>query len=223
MPPLNREEAIRLIPFLKGLGPDQVKSIAAQAQEIHLQPDEVLFVVGEPCQGLYVVSSGSVKVTRISSEGREQVMTIVRAGETLNEVPVFDGGDCPATVVAVHKTVVFMVPADTVRKLVRTVPEMAAQALQVFAARLRGLINLTADLTHLDVPTRVARALITYSQQSGLAELTVNQSDLAAIVGTTREGVARALKRLEDAGAVTRQRGTVEIIDESILRKIAEV
>jgi CRP/FNR family transcriptional regulator len=150
-------------------------------------------------------------------------MTVVRPGQTLNEVPVFDRGSCPATTIAMDETVLFMVPAETMRELVRTDPEMAARTLQVFASRLRGLVSLVADLTHLDVNTRVARALVTYSQQSGTTELSVNQSDLAAIVGTTREGVARALKRLEDAGAVTRLRGTVDIEDEAVLRRMAEM
>jgi CRP/FNR family transcriptional regulator len=114
-----------------------------------------------------------------------------------------------------------MIPKELMLEVIRTRPEVAERTLKVFASRLRGLVNLVADLTHLDVPTRVARSLMTYAEHSGSTSLEVNQTDIAAIVGTTREGVARALKRLEDEGAVTRQRGTIEVIDRDALRRIA--
>jgi CRP/FNR family transcriptional regulator len=220
MPELTKQQLISDLPYLRGLDPALAKSVADRSQKVELAAGEVLFTIGEPCLGMYVLSSGAIKVTRISPQGREQVMTLVRPGETLNDVPVFDHGACPATAIAVEDTTAFLVPAAAMRDLVSTRPEVAARTLQVLAARLRGLVNLVADLTHLDVPTRVARALASYSQQSPSKELSVNQSDLAAIVGTTREGVARALKRLEDEGAVTRRRGTIVVVDEGALRSI---
>jgi CRP/FNR family transcriptional regulator len=218
---MDKMQLIAAVPYVKGLDQAIAQLVCDGSNELHLEPDEVLFTSGEPALGLYVVSEGLIKVTRISPEGREQVLTLARPGHTLNDVPVFDGGKCPASAIAVERSTVCLIPKELMLELVRTRPEVAERTLQVFAARLRGLVSLVADLTHLDVPTRVARSLVTYAEHSGSKSLTVNQTDISIIVGTTREGVARALKRLEDEGAVSRQRGTIEVTDEAALRRIA--
>lgn len=209
--PLDHQRLLA-IPYLRSLGTEDLRGLAQAAIEQTLAPGEILFHEGEPSKGLALVLEGTVKVSRISREGREQVLLVVGPGQTMNEVPVFDGGTCPATATAVQVSQVCTLPTEIIHELVRERPQVAADVLRYFAGRLRGLVQLVADLTHLDVATRVAKILLSYHQSSGVRTFNLSQSDLAAMVGTTREVVARALRRLEEAGGVMRQRGAIRVV-----------
>ena len=69
-----------------------------------LHRNEILFLAGEPAKGLYVISSGSVRAFRTSSDGREQVIHVEKAVTTIAEVPVFDNGNYPSTAAAEEET-----------------------------------------------------------------------------------------------------------------------
>jgi len=204
------------------MAPASLSRLAAEAQELHFNPGEYLFAEGEPNRGLYAVAEGAVRVTRISAQGREQVLMVAGAGHTINEVSVFDGGPCPATAVAQEPSTVIMVPTAAVWRCLREDPESAASSLKVMASRLRVLVALISDLSHLDVTARVAKTLLAQHRSVGRTSFTVNQSDLAALTGTSREVAARGLKRLEDAGAIARRRSIVEVIDAAVLERAAD-
>jgi CRP/FNR family transcriptional regulator len=90
------------------------------------------------------------------------------------------------------------------------------------ASRLRVLVALISDLSHLDVTARVAKTLLAQHRNAGKASFTVNQSELAAMTGTSREVAARGLKRLEEAGAIARRRSVVEVVDPEVLERAAD-
>lgn len=210
------------IPYLAPLTTDELAGVARSVSQRRYDDNEVLFSEGTPCLGLYLVIEGSVKVTRISPAGREQVLTVVGPGQTFNDVPVFDGGPSPATAIAMEPSVVGLIPMETIRELIRTRPEVVNMTLRVLAARLRGLVALVADLTHLDVTSRVAKVLVTYHGATGHQAIALNQQDLAAMVGSTREVAARALRSLEERGAIRRQRGNLEVVSADLLREASE-
>ncbi|MBI4336971.1 MAG: Crp/Fnr family transcriptional regulator [Chloroflexi bacterium] len=206
-----RSEELRALPYFARLDQQALGVIALVVQELPANRGEVLFHEGDPSRGLYFLVRGTVKISRISPEGREQVLLIVGPGQTFNEVPVFDDGPCPATATALEPSLLGLIPTDVVRRLVQQYPPVAEGVLRVFAARLRGLAGLVADLTHLDVTGRVAKFLLTYHTSSGQQSLRLTQQDLASIVGATREVVARTLRHLEEQGCILREGGGVEL------------
>lgn len=198
--------------YFAHLDRDLLERVAARTRTLRLDRGEVVFREGEPAQGLYFVVEGLVKIARVSPEGREQVLTVVGPHQTFNDVPVFDGGPNPATVTALEPSVIGLVPTDVVGDLVREHGAVAEAMLRVFAARLRTLTALVADLTHLDVTGRVAKVLLTYHRASGGRALRLTQQDLASMVGTTREVAARSLRTLEERGCIVRRGGEVEVL-----------
>lgn len=222
IPAVDRAELISTIPYFRGISPASLARLTEQAQEMHFNPGEYLFAEGEPGRGLYAVADGAVRVTRISSQGREQVLMTAGAGHTINEVSVFDGGPCPATAVAQEPSTVILVPKDAVWDCLKDDPAVAASSLGIMSSRLRSLVALVSDLSHLDVTARVAKALLAQHRNAASSSFNVNQSELAATTGTSREVAARGLKRLEDAGAITRRRSEVEVTDAEILEQAAD-
>jgi len=215
---------LRGLPYFSRLKDEELKDVSRLVQVVNLDRGKVLLTGGEPCPGLYFVASGSLKVFQVSPEGREQVLMVAGPGQTFNDVPVFDGGPNPASVEGLEPSTVGLIPKDSIEGLVRRYPEVARGMLQVFARRLRLLVSLVTSLSLLSVEGRVGQVLLTYADTSPQprARLRVSQQDLAAMVGTTREVVARSLRSLEEGGAIRRLQTEIEVMDKKRLAELVE-
>ncbi len=210
---LMDSEQLRVSSYFLELTPPELEWVRRNSRVLHEDRGAVVLLEGAASPGLLIVLSGSLKVCRISPIGREQILRIASTGDSLNDVPVFDGGGCPATVIAVEDSEVLVVPAPVFRELLVRHTTVAVQLLQTLAARLRQVTRLATDLTLMDVEGRVARALEVYTRSSGDNRFPMSQSELASIVGARREVVARSLKDLEKNGAIVREHGHVIVAD----------
>ncbi len=214
---LIESEALRVSSYFLELTPSELEWVRRNTEVLRKDRGSVVLVEDAESPGLVIVLSGSVKVCRVSAAGREQILRIASRGESLNDVPVFDGGTSPATVIAVEDSELLIVPAPVFRELLVRHSTVAVQLLQTFAKRLRQVTKLATGLTLRDVEGRVAKALDVYSRTSDNHEFPMSQSELASIVGARREGVARSLKDLEERGAIIRQQGHVIVADSNKL------
>lgn len=188
---------------------------------------ELLFRMGEPCRGLYLVVEGLIRTYRANRNGQEQVIGVFGAGESLGEVSLFDEGPYLASARVVEGGRVLFVPFHEVQALYRTHPQVAHAVVRELGERVRLLTALVDRLALQDVPTRVAAAVLQYAGaeqavRSGASfRLPRTQEALAAELGTTREGVSRALRSLRTA-RIIRQRGArIEILDPASLQDLA--
>jgi CRP-like cAMP-binding protein len=102
----ERIEALRATQLFGNASAEALKLLASHAVERRLHQGEILFVGGKTARGLYVAVSGSLRAYRESEEGREQTIHVEHAGATFAEVPVFDDGPSPSTVMAEEESVV---------------------------------------------------------------------------------------------------------------------
>ena len=208
---LMEAESLRISSYFLELTEPELEWVRRNTEVLRKEPDSIVLLEGAESPGLLIVLSGSVKVCRISPAGREQILRIANTGESLNDVPVFDGGSCPATVIALEASELLVVSAPVFRELLGRHSTIAVQLLQTFAKRLRQVTRLATDLTLLDVEGRVATALDVYTRAASGKEFPMSQSELASIVGTRREVVARSLKDLEASGAINRRHGHIVV------------
>ena len=106
--------SLRSLPFFTGFGVEAIKRMEKAMISHSVDRGEFLFLDGEPCQGLYIVESGQVKIFKNSPEGREQVLDIVGPGAVFNEIPIFDGGANPASALAQEDSTVYIIPKETI-------------------------------------------------------------------------------------------------------------
>lgn len=212
------------VPYFAGLDPATLARLAMEARERRCAAGELVLAEGEPCPGLSVVVSGRVKAFKLSEDGREQVLRILGAGRTFNDVPLFDDGPNPASVAALEETTVALLPAARIHALVRERPEVAAAVIRVLAQRLRAVTEMVEDLALRGVTARVARLLLQCSRGAPpLAEgagdhcAHLTQQQLAAMTGSVREVVQRSLKALEREGAIRLARGSIRVLAPDIL------
>ena len=188
----------------------------------------MLFFAGEEARGLYVIVEGAVRAFRESADGREQVIHVERAGATVAEVPVFDGGAFPSSVAAEADSTLLFIDKRDVKNLCREHPQIALAALKVLAGRLRRCAELVETLSLHEVGQRLARLLLAEARARGehttegfVVTLTLTNQQIAARVGSVREVVSRALARLQQDGLVTLEGRRLSIPDEAALASYA--
>jgi CRP/FNR family transcriptional regulator len=219
------EDILRQTPYFAGIDQSQVDAIAGAVVERSYRRGDAVFLEGHPCEGLYVVKSGRVRVYKISLEGREQVLLIAGPGDTFNEVPVFDGGPNPASVEALEPTVLLLLPKSMLLAMVESHPQLGRAFMRTFAMRLRQLVGLVEELSFKTVTGRVARILLeqlpTSTDEGGnQPSRRLTQREIAAMAGTAREVAGRALKALEQQGAIRIERGRIVIADREWLASL---
>jgi len=212
----NRILALRQNRYLTGLEDILLAELADHTQLLSFEEDEVIFLEGQPCLGLYILESGRVKIFKYSQAGREMIINVLNAGESFNEVPVFDQGVNPANVAAVLDTQVWLIEARALRTLIAQHPRAAQQIIINLSENLRMLLDKVAELSFYTVTARLAHLLMELpaDQLAGKGSERITQDDLAARIGTVREVVARSLKELENYGAIEVEWGKITILDE---------
>jgi len=183
---------------------------------------------GEPANSLFVIESGLVRVTRTSRQGRELVLRLLTAGDTLGELGVLDAaGTRTADAVAVEPTTCVILSKDDLHAAVRATPELGLRLLASLVAYVRRKDEELADVSFLDVTGRTARKLLELADRHGEAVaggvrigVRVPQAELAAMVGASRENINRSLSRLITLGAMSIDQGHITIRDEARLRSL---
>jgi len=225
----SRATALRKVPLLADLSERELKFLAERAVPRQFDAGKVVFSEGEPCEGLFIIESGAIKVFKVSADGREQVLTIEGPGGTVAELPVFDGGDYPASAAALSKSSLLLVSTRDFQALCLEHPKVALKMLKVMATRLRKLVGIIEELSFTTVRHRLAVLLLRLAERKGKptargVELTLRASnqELAAHVGTVRELVSRNLSRLQAAGIIKLDGKKVVIPDLEALRAEVE-
>lgn len=209
--------ALKAQPYFKSLDEDELNRLAHQLIERVFAQDEIVFLEDEPCQGLYIVREGSVKVYKLSAEGREQVLTTIGANASFNEVAVFDGGANPANVAALEPTKIWILPRALIIDLIERRSDVALAVIQNLGMRLRRMVSLVEDLSLRQVSARLAKLLL---ETAASQERALTQQEMAARLGTVREMIGRSLRQLETRGLIKIERGKIVILDRQGLAKL---
>jgi CRP-like cAMP-binding protein len=213
---------LRRVPYFRTLPEEELTQLHRGCLLRRLDVGEIVVLEGMPSPGLYVVRSGSVRVYKTSHRGTEQVLRIAGAGETFNDVSVFDPGVSPVSVRAlVAGTSVWELQAARVLDLLAGNPAVASDVVRMLAGRLRYLVALVEDLSFRHIVERVARLLLE-EDASTSGPVASTQQEMAARVGTAREVASRALRELERCGAITRERRRIVGFDAPRLRAILD-
>ena len=208
-------EALHKIPLFALLNSNSLTQVAAVTRERHYERGDLIVREGEAGGALHYVHSGLVKVFKLSTEGKEQVLFLAVGGYTFNDVPALDGGPNPAGAAAMEPSTVYAIGAAELRTLIVTQPDVAAAVVRTLASKLRHLVALVEDLSLRPVIARVAKILLDQesASQEGRQIYRLTQQEMAALAGTAREVVGRALKEVEAAGAIKMCQGRVVVVN----------
>lgn len=216
-------EMLRQIPLFAPLSAEELAHVAAMTVVRHYDRGDLILLEGDLGGALHYVRSGLVKVFKTSVGGKEQVLRMIAAGHTFNDVPALDGGPNPASAAAMEPSVVYVIRRAELRHLIVTRPEVAEAVVQTLASALRHLVALVEDLSLRHVTARVAKILLDQEASSHEEQHVyhLTQQEMAALAGSAREVVGRALKELEAAGAIEMRQGRAVVLSRERLSLLA--
>jgi len=220
MSALDPLETLRRVPFFAVLPLEELKVLAGHCVARRLLKDEILAGEGDPCDGLFVVQAGAVKLFKMAENGREQILVIERAGSTVGELSVFDGGNFPASAVAVEDSTLLFLPKREFLELCQRNSEVAFAVIRSLAWRFRYLASLVEELSLKEVSHRLARFLRDRALKLGVRTkrgiefpLEETNQEIGAEIGTVRDLVSRNLRRFVDRGIIRLERRRVIVLD----------
>ncbi len=206
---LAEHASLKHIPLFQDLSKTEMKFLLDRAVKLHYAPGQTVFVEGDACEGLYVIQSGQLKIFKTSHTGREQILTIEDAGHSIAELPVFDGGDYPASAAAISESTLLLIRKKDFQSLFLEHPEVGLKVLKVVGSRLRAMVDLINELSFSSVRHRLAALLLRLAKTEGketergiTIHLSSTNQELAAQIGTVRELVSRNLGRLQTMGII---------------------
>ena len=195
--------------LLSSLSRAEIESLAALTVLRHFSNGELLFSEDEPCNGLHIVAQGKVRIFKSSVNGREQVLAINQAGESIAELPVFDGGNFPASAIAIENADIAFISRQDFKSFCMQHPEVALKMLAVVGGRLRRLVGIIEELSFTTIRQRVIAVILRLADSEGKPtprgiefQLPVSHQELASQLGTVRELISRNLTRLQAEGLI---------------------
>jgi CRP-like cAMP-binding protein len=228
-------EALRRCALFARADQATLEACASQLRVRRFRRGETIFHQGDPGDSLFIIESGSVKIVLPSPEGEEAaiIATLGRA-DFFGELALLDGAYRSATAVALEATTTLVLRREPFEKLVDSDPGLRHALLAGLATELRRLTGHVEELHFLDLPGRLARRLVRMAEEQGLsvegaggideAVLTwpFTQSELAAMIGGTRQTVNRLLADFVDQGLLRFERDTLVIPSVERLSRAAE-
>jgi len=211
-------DTLQSIPYFDGIGTEDLDAIKDSFFEKAVQRGELILAEEEISDVLYFIASGAVKTFKTSADGKEQILEIARPGQSINDVPVFDGRPNLVSAQAMGPVVLYGVDKGDLDRILRRYPQVSQNINKVLAEQVRRLTTLVEDLSFKPVIGRVAKILLENSEESSDTRPKLTQQEMAAMAGTAREVVGRSLKTLEEEGVIRLERHRLIISDKEALK-----
>lgn len=219
---VSKEDVLVGTALFSALTPAEIQAVAQTMITRRFEPQEALFWERDPCQGLFLLASGTVKIFKTSSSGREITLAIETAPSTVAELPLFDGGPYPASARAQDEVTAYFINKGDFRQVCLNHPEVSLKILAQVGRRLRQLVATIEAMTFGSVTRRLARLILEESGGSNQVVLPGTHQELASRLGTVREVVSRNLARFRASGWIRLQGQTLEILDRAALEAEGE-
>ncbi len=214
--------------LFSGLNEEHLSEVAAIAAKKTFGRGESLFTEGERANGFYLLASGSIKLCKISPDGKEKVLHFVYPSETFAEAAFFGDGAYPAEARALEKGEALFFPKEAFMGLLERNPRFSLNLIVSLSLLLRRFARQIEELSFAEVPARLATYLIeladkksTTFQGKTYLDLDMKKGELASHIGTVSETLSRSLKKLKNDGIIEVDGSRVVIHDMGRLRLLA--
>ena len=212
---------LRNVSLFESLNAEELEALAQMTITRTFSKDNVIILAEEEGDALFIIEKGRVKVSIVSEDGREVILSMLGGGAVFGELSLLDGKPRSANVIATEDTNLVMLRRQDFLQLVYKVPQIPIALLAELASRLRRTDRQIEGLALLDVTSRISETLLQLASDRGVDTETgiliqdrPTHQELANMSGTTRETVSRVLKRLETQGYITCKGRTISIMRE---------
>jgi CRP/FNR family cyclic AMP-dependent transcriptional regulator len=213
-------EILKNIPLFSELSDKDLEKIIQVASKQKYHKDNLILLEEEVGSTMFIILNGRVKISRISDDGREVILSILSDGDFFGEMSLLDGHTRSANVTAIEESELLVIRREEFLQMLRDFPQIAINLLKELAQRIRKSDEHIKSLSLQDATGRVASTLLRIAEDSGvfrkgqveIAELPLQQ-DLANMAGTSRETISRVIKSLCEDGFLKKTSGKIIILD----------
>ena len=217
---MKKDILIQTVPLFSDLSETSLKVITDKMVARSYDKEKMILIEESAGETFFLISKGSVKITRMSDDGREVILAILGEGDFFGEMALLDGEGRSANVVALENAEVLTLQRSDFLDILERFPKIAIHLLKELTTRIRHSDQQIESLSLSGAEQRIALVLIRLAEEMGqIKEGTVTiehipyQQDVANMAGTSRETVSRVYKMLEDKNHIVREGKTLKIID----------
>ena len=208
--------------------PDRA-AVVARMRRVQFEPNQMIFSRGDPGRDLYLVLEGRIRLSVLTSEGRELSFDHSGPGHIFGEIATLDGGERTAGATAINRVQAMALPQEVMLDLIGRNPKVATAAIRFLCQRLRDTDQRLEAIALHRIEVRLARLMLSFLKLQGVApkdgkaklDLGMSQSELGLLIGASRPKVNLAMTALEDMGAITKS-GSGYMCDLELLDSVAE-
>ncbi|MEX0786097.1 MAG: Crp/Fnr family transcriptional regulator [Dehalococcoidia bacterium] len=224
----TREQLIRDVPLLARLGKQDLRDFASRGSVRSYPTGTVIFREGDPGDALYVVVEGNVRIALLSPHGEEATVAMLGPGEFVGDLALLDGRPRSASAIATEPTKMLVVTRADFTEWLSRRPHAALALLETLSLRVRRTDEVLTDLSFLDLPQRLTKRLLELASTHpdtrpaglvpGQPRVRITQTELASMLGVSRESVNKQLNAFARRGWLKLGRGAVTLLDPEALR-----
>jgi CRP/FNR family transcriptional regulator, cyclic AMP receptor protein len=218
-PSMEIADFLATVPLLAQIPPEELQRFAEVTREKDYPKGSVILFEDDPGDSLFIVRVGRVKVVLVGEDGREVILGVLGVGEHFGELSLIDNEPRSAHVIAMEDSKLLVLRRDDFRRRVEATPAVAWALLSELSRRLRRADGKIGGLVLLDVPGRIARLLLDFSEEAGggTIDKPLTHQTIAQMIGASRETVSRAMREFQDAGWIGVERRRISVTDRAAL------
>lgn len=219
---------VRQLNSLGELTKEELIRISACKSSELVKKGDVLFNEGEYINGVYCIKDGVCKVTKMSSNGREQIVKLIKKGDLLGERSLVSDEAANLKATAINDMEVCFIPKHEIVKDINANSKFAMSVLKDLALSLKEADNVIVDMAQKTVKQRLAETLLhlnkshSFGDESGLLDIQLSREDIASIIGTATESAIRLLSTFKKEKLIHLKGKEIYILDTKQLQRIAE-
>ncbi len=196
----SSNSCIKKVPIFYGLSEEERNEIAKITTSKEFKKGEMIFLEGEQVNKLYVIHKGRVKITRISEEGKEQIIRVLGPGDFIGELELFTHSPGTSNAEIIENATVCVIEGEKIKDIIYKHPSISIKILEELSERMKSAENLIEQLGIHDVERRVVDMILNMSEDKDEITLTMSRKDLAAHIGTSQETLSRKLSHFQSMG-----------------------
>lgn len=217
---------LRKVPLFAELEDNELAELVGTVREHHYRKNVTICHIDDPGNAMFILKNGLVKVMIEDEAGHEMILRMLYPTDFFGEMALMDGLPRSATVITQEPTDALMIYREQFLQVSQRLPKVLLNMLGVLSRRLRATDELIRSLAFYDVYGKVARVLLTLSQDRGretedgtVIDLRLTQQEMAELAGMSRETMTRTLRAFQQAGVVRVESGVITIISDDMLRR----
>lgn len=225
-----KKNTLRDVPLFSEMDVSHLREISDISRIEEFKKNTHIFIENDEYRGFYIVLRGSVKVYRVSAEGKEYILHLRVPPQPFADVPLFEeGGNYPANAQALEDCLLLFIPKEEFTELIGKNPSIAFKMLAGFAKRMRNMTNKMEEISTKEVSNRLARFILDEIKKNGsiklqepFLRLTISKTTVATYLNTITETLSRTFKKFQDEKIIVVNGKKIFVKDLKKLKQLAK-